>query len=144
PGGSSGSPTTCKSVNSSSAAPNTGYVDPDPTVLKHFQTDQHAAWIAGGSTGTDPSTLLTCELTQLTPNVQCDTGANDGWCYIDTPGAVKGCTQAILFNKQALTAGVTTSLQCIEVAANVLGDGGAAAVLPSAPVVSSDAGTGGD
>ncbi len=48
----------------------------------------------------------------------CDTGSAEGWCYIDQNA--KGCAQEILFSKDALKAGVTTSLQCLE--ASILGD----------------------
>jgi hypothetical protein len=124
PSGSS-SPSACADVTPATATKGTGYTDSmDPTIIQHFKNDQHAAWLAGGSVGDDPAKQLTCELTQLPPNVKCDTGPSDGWCYIDTPGAVMGCTQAILFNPLALTSGVTTSLQCIEKAPDVLGDGG--------------------
>ncbi len=107
--------TTCAQQNSAGAT-GTGYVDLDPTTLQHFTEDQHAAFVASQPTPgeTDPSTLLTCQLTQLTPQIDCSTGSGDGWCYIDTPGAVKGCAQAILFNPQATKGGVVTSLQCIE------------------------------
>jgi hypothetical protein len=94
------------------------YVTPDATVLKEFQNDQHAAYVQGGSVGTDPSTQLTCQLKQLTPNVPCDSGSAEGWCYIDQNA--KGCAQEILFSKDALKSGVTTSLQCLE--ASTLGD----------------------
>jgi hypothetical protein len=90
-----------------------GYINPDPQVLKHFQNDQHAQWVQGGMVGDDPSTYLTCELKQLTPNMHCDTGTNNGWCYIDD-GSVMGCTQAILFNKASQSSNAITSLQCIE------------------------------
>ena len=124
PSGSS-SPSACADVTPATATKGTGYTDSmDPTIIQHFKNDQHAAWLAGGSVGDDPQKQLTCQLTQLPPNVKCDTGPSDGWCYIDTPGAVMGCTQAILFNPLALTSGVTTSLQCIEKAPDVLGDGG--------------------
>jgi hypothetical protein len=102
-----------------------GYTNPDPQTLQHFREDQHAQWAQNGSAGTDPSTELTCQLTQLTPNVKCDTGTNVGWCYIDN-GSVMGCAQAILFNKSALKGGVTTSLQCIEASS---GEGDAAASI---------------
>jgi hypothetical protein len=123
---------TCAQQNSSGAAPNTGYVDLDATTLAHFKADQHSAYVQSqpqpGST--DPSTLLTCQLTQLEPQKDCSTGSEDGWCYIDTPGAVKGCAQAILFNPQAIKGGVVTSLQCIEANAGL--DSGAPAVTPVA------------
>jgi hypothetical protein len=113
--------------------PSGGYKDPDPTVLQHFHADQHGQWVQAGSHGTDPSTLLTCELDQLAPNVDCSvksgSTANDvGWCYLDS--GVKGCGQAILFSPSALQGGVTTSLQCIEASSNVL-EGGASTAPPA-------------
>jgi hypothetical protein len=116
PGG-MGSPTSCSDPLLSGA-----YQNPDATVLKEFRTDQHAAFVAGGSFGTDPSTELTCQLIQLPPNVPCDTSQNSGWCYIDQ--ASKGCAQEILFSKNALRAGVTTSLQCLEASTSITGDAG--------------------
>ena len=107
PGG-NGAPTSCSDPILSGA-----YLDPDPTVLKEFRTDQHAAFLSGGSIGIDPSTELTCELNQLPPNEPCDTGSASGWCYIEQAGTTKGCSQEILFSKNALVAGVTTSLQCL-------------------------------
>jgi hypothetical protein len=135
-----GSPTSC---TDKIIFPNGGYENPDPQVLAHFKEDQHAAWKAAGGNGIDPSTELTCQLIQLTPNMACDTGSSVGWCYIDD-GSVKGCPQAILFNKSALTAGVVTSLQCIEASNSVLD-----AALPSPAPTSTattpdDAGSGGD
>ena len=113
PGG-MGAPTSCSDPLLSGA-----YQDPDPVVLKEFHTDQHAAFVAGGSIGNDPSTQLTCELKQLPPNMPCDTGDVHGWCYIDQ--ASKGCAQEILFSKDALRAGVTTSLQCLEASTSLVG-----------------------
>ena len=107
PGG-SGAPTSC-----SDAILRGAYLDPDPTVLKEFRTDQHAAFLSDGSIGIDPSTELTCELNQLPPNEPCDAGSASGWCYIEQAGTTKGCSQEILFSEDALVAGVTTSLQCL-------------------------------
>jgi hypothetical protein len=36
-----------------------------------------------------------------------------GWCYVEQSGTSKGCAQEILFSKDALRAGVITSLQCL-------------------------------
>jgi hypothetical protein len=102
-----GAPTSCSDPLLSGA-----YVNPDPTVLMEFRTDQHAAFVSGGSLGTDPSKELTCQLIQLTPNVPCNTSQASGWCYIEQAGTSKGCAQEILFSKDALRAGVTMSLQC--------------------------------
>jgi hypothetical protein len=128
-----GAPQTC-----SDPILNMAYQDPEPTILKEFRADQHAAFVAGGSSGTDPSTELTCELKQLTPNMPCDTGSKGGWCYIEQAGTTKGCAQEILFSKDALRAGVMTSLQCLE-ASSGIGDGGAVGII-NAPAPTGDAG----
>ncbi len=139
-----GAPTTCDDPILAG-----GDQDPDPQVLAHFKTDQHAAWAQSNNGGTtDPSTETTCELKQLTPNMDCTAGNANGWCYIDN-GTVKGCAQAIIFNKSALKAGVSTSLQCIE-ASSGIGDGGAVSATANSSSSSSgggtatDAGSGGD
>ncbi|HEX3770744.1 MAG TPA: hypothetical protein VHV30_07770 [Polyangiaceae bacterium] len=161
-GGGSGGPANCDAANPQGIKAGTGWSDPDPTILAHFREDQHAQWQAqyGGAASPppDPSTELTCQLTQLPPDINCSTGDSDGWCYGDTAGFAKGCTQAILFNSAAQSGGVTTSLQCIE--ASSAGDGGTAAVVGNASssggssssgsssgtttTGSSDSGTGGD
>ncbi len=79
PGG-NGAPTSCCDAILSGA-----YLDPDPTVLKEFRTDQHAAFLSDGSIGIDSSTELTCELKQPPPNEPCDTGSASGWCYCADP-----------------------------------------------------------
>jgi hypothetical protein len=62
----------------------------------------------------DPSTELTCELHQLTPDQRCDKqNAAQGWCYIDD-GSAKMCPQALLFSPDALKLGVQTNLECLE------------------------------
>jgi hypothetical protein len=130
-----GAPQTC-----SDAILNGAYQDPEPVILKEFRADQHAAFVAGGNFGTDPSTELTCQLKQLTPQVPCDTQSVHGWCYIENAGSSKGCAQEIRFSKDALRAGVTTSLQCLE-ASSGIGDGGAVGIInPSGPAASGDAG----
>jgi hypothetical protein len=103
-----GAPQTC-----TDAILDAAYVDPDPTILKEFRADQHATFVAGGSFGTDPSTELTCQLIQLRSNWPCDTQDVHGWCYVEQAGTSKGCAQEILFSKDALRAGVTTSLECL-------------------------------
>ena len=65
-----GTPTSCSGPDPRAAPTRT----PDPTVLKEFRNDQHAAYVQGGSVGDDPSTQLTCQLKQLPPNVPCDSG----------------------------------------------------------------------
>jgi len=105
-----------------------GWSNPDPTILMHFKEDQHAGWLASGNpNATDPSTELTCQLFQLTPNVNCSvttstTGNGDGWCYVQTPPPSLTCAQAILFTANAQIDGVVTSLQCLEQAQSVTGD----------------------
>ena len=104
---------------------------PDPTVIKEFKADQHAQLElsgGGGQRAIDPSTELTCEVQQLTPNVPCNTNSkHNGWCYIEQNGATMGCAQEILFSKTALASGVVTSLQCLESSATE----DAAVVTPS-------------
>jgi hypothetical protein len=87
--------------------------------------------LQGGSVGDDPSLQLTCELKQLPPNMPCDTSSQHGWCYVEEADSSKGCAQEILFSKDALRAGVTTSLQCLE-ASTGIGGGDAAAPAPAA------------
>jgi hypothetical protein len=116
-----GAPTSCSGVMGG------GWKDPDPDVRDHFQKDQHAAFVASGNTTgqTDPSTELTCELSQLPPNVQCNTKStaqtSDGWCYVE--GATNGCPQEILFTANARPNNVDTSLQCLEQQPSVLDSG---------------------
>jgi len=131
--------------------PQGGYVNPDPQVLQHFRSDQHATWLMGGQVGDDPATQMTCELQQLTPNKHCDTNGPNGWCYIDD-GSVMGCTQAILFNKASQSSNAVTSLQCIESsgvdAGTLMGAGQSSGSGTSSGTstgsTSDDAGTGGD
>jgi hypothetical protein len=103
-----------------SAVPGGGWFDPPSDILAHFKSDQHAAWAASNNSAVpDPSTELTCELTQLTPNVNCslksasDSGSSDGWCYVESTSG-DSCPQEILFSPNARTANVDTSLQCLE------------------------------
>jgi hypothetical protein len=120
-----GQPTSC-----GAAIAGGGWSNPDPTILKHFQDDQTAGWQASGSPGTDPALLLTCQLQQLPPDVNCSTRASgtaampaDGWCYFQNPSLT--CAQAILFSANAQIDGVVTSLQCLEQAPSVIDAGGA-------------------
>jgi len=109
----------------------TGYNEVEMSVLKHFRTDQHAAWMAGGKNGDDPSEQLTCQLTQGPANVPCDTNSEKpGWCYVQG-AASKGCPQAILFTPGALSNGVVTSLQCIEASINLLDAAAASEPAPT-------------
>ncbi len=122
-----GAPTNCSGVMGG------GWKDPDPDVLHHFQEDQHAGWLASNNTALpDPSKELTCELTQLAPNVDCSvksagTGSvSDGWCYVENAGnSATSCPQAILFSANARPNSVDTSLQCLEQQPSVLDSGAA-------------------
>jgi hypothetical protein len=109
-----------------------GMVPAPAAVLQTFQKNQHDAWIAGGMVGTDPSTLPTCELQQLSqlpsgtdpalcaPPVgtfdaagSCAASSEPGWCYVE--GAAAGlCSQSILFSAGQPPSGTVVSLQCIE------------------------------
>jgi hypothetical protein len=115
--------------DSCAAIPGGGWSAPDPDVLSHFHSDQHAAWLASNNTAfTDPSTQLTCQLHQDPPNVDCSVktaagAASNAWCY-ESNLTNGGCAQAILFTPSAKQQNVTTSLQCLEQQPAVLGDGG--------------------
>ena len=133
PPGMNGVPARCQDVQGGA------YTDADPTVLGEFEKNQHATWMQGGSVGPDPSTDLTCEVIQVTPNTLCDVNDENGWCYVENDGASTKCAQEILFSRTALTHGVTTSLQCMEAAGTLVGaaapaattDAGAAAPAPA-------------
>ena len=121
-----GAPTSCAGVMGG------GWKDPDKDVLAHFRTDQHAAWLASNNTAfVDPSKELTCELTQLQPNVDCSVkgtaASSDGWCYVEAAGnsTSNRCPQAILFTANARPNSVDTSLQCLEQQPSVLDSGAA-------------------
>jgi hypothetical protein len=118
PPGAVGVPTQCTDVKGGA------FVDAEPDVLHEFKNNQHTAWVQGGSTGPDPSTNLTCEVRQVTPNTPCDVNSERGWCYVENTGNSMECPQEILFNPTALVSGVTMSLQCLEASQNFLGDGG--------------------
>ncbi len=114
-----------------------GFTQPDPSVLAQFNAAQHASWVqAGGLTagiGPDPSTLPTCQVTQLVPASNppgpacatshtqveadflggtCAASAEAGWCYVQ--GAAAGtCPQAIVFSPGARPqAGAQIRLVC--------------------------------
>jgi hypothetical protein len=95
---------------------------PDPQVLQAFQQSQHAAFLAGGTTGQDLSLLATCTVTQQPPNTDCATDkTNLGWCYVNEPSMLAGnCQQEIQFTPNSPPNGSTLSLQCLLAS----GDGG--------------------
>jgi hypothetical protein len=118
---------------------------PDPSSLAYFQQQQHIAWLNTGGGGTDPSTLPTCQLDQLsqlpagasasscpTPspatdfdgNGSCKYSKDPGWCYVrGGADAGTGCQQAIVFSHGEPPPGVTVSLQCLEQSVSVLDAG---------------------
>ena len=120
PAGSPGVPTSCSDPDFPAYEP----ADP-PSVLTEFNNDQHAAYLRGGSVGTDPSTYLTCEVKQQAPNSSCDTNTTEnGWCYVENNSTAGGaCAQEILFSKTALASGITTTLQCLEASVSVVSNG---------------------
>ena len=122
PPGVRGVPAHCQDV------PGGAYMDADPTVLRQFKADQHAAWTQSGSVGADPSTGLTCEVVQATPNTRCDVNGESGWCYVENSGTSQGCAQEILFSATARPSGVVTSLQCLEASGTTVGP-----VAPAGP-----------
>jgi len=106
-----------------------GMSNPPADVLSRFQLAQHLAWqdACGGKSScvlTDPSTLPTCQLEELTPttdngkdfqNMTCAASTNAGWCYVE--GAAAGsCSQQIVFTAGYPPAGATVTLQCLEAA----------------------------
>jgi hypothetical protein len=98
---------------------------PEPQVLQAFQASQHAAFMAGTTTGQDLSLLATCTVFQNPPNSACATNKASplGWCYIDQPSMLSGssCQQEIQFTANSPPNGSTLSLQCLL----ATGDGGA-------------------
>jgi hypothetical protein len=111
PPGLNGLPNRCEDVAGGA------YLTPALTVLQDLHRDQHAQWLQSGGPGSgiDPSTELTCEVHQLPPNRVCNVDSSDnGWCYVENPGAAFGCAQEILFSETALTPDVVTVLQCLE------------------------------
>ena len=75
---------------------------------------RNAQWLAGGGVGTDPSTLVTCQLQelvnppagapancptvgQLDINGSCQSSTTPGWCYVEGAAAQAfQCPQAVL------------------------------------------------
>jgi hypothetical protein len=118
PPGAAGVPTQCSDVKGKA------FTNAEPSVLQEFKNDQHAAWVQGGRKGPDPSTNLTCEVNQVTPNTPCDVNGESGWCYVENSGNPMKCAQEIRFSPTALVSGVIMSLQCLEPSVDLLGDGG--------------------
>jgi hypothetical protein len=103
----------------------------DPAVLQLFQTDQHAAFLQGGSVPPDLSTFPTCQVQQILPAAfqgNCTTltdPQNQGWCYVVSPDAG---TQALYFTPNGLPQGAKVKLQCIEASPTFGTTGGTAGV----------------
>jgi hypothetical protein len=97
-------------------------------ILKTFRAAQHATYVnpPNSGKGIDPSTLATCFVNQI-PYSQyssCATpvGSTKGWCYVTDTGT--SCPQAIQFTPGSPPEGSVVSLQCIEAAPTIGGDGG--------------------
>jgi hypothetical protein len=105
----------------------------DASVLATFRADQHAQWLTA-MTGTDPSTLATCEVNQISvsPGTNGNSGScvgagstgEAGWCYVTGTAAGSCDTQAILFTSGTPPNGATVNLQCILENAGDSGTGG--------------------
>jgi len=124
-----------------------GLSTPAADILQHFQQQQHDDWVNAGSTGTDPSTLVTCQMNQLYQvpasapanacnglgskatdfdmNESCQNSPDPGWCYVAGQAAQAfGCPQSILYSNGMPPNGATVSLQCVEQAITDIPDGG--------------------
>jgi hypothetical protein len=97
-----------------------GLSAPDPTLLAAFKAAQETSWKQGGSVGQDPSTLPTCQLTQLSrPRSQdsstedCQASSSPGWCYVP-PALSPDCAQtgAILLAPGTVPVGAQLYLEC--------------------------------
>ena len=119
-----------------------GMTVPNPASLSDFQQQQHLAWLDAGGTGTDPSTLPSCQLNQLSrlpagasasscpapspatdfdATGSCKYSKDPGWCYVQSGAdAGTGCRQAIVFSQGQPPPGVTVSLQCLEQSVSIL------------------------
>jgi hypothetical protein len=97
---------------------------PNAQILQTFNQNQHALWMSD-MVGTDPSTLVTCEVQQIsvaampaggtTSGTCVGMGATNeqGWCYVTGTASGACDTQAVLFTSNALPNGATVNLQCI-------------------------------
>jgi hypothetical protein len=136
-----------------------GLTQPDKTVLDQFNQSQHNAWAQNGGLdaglGPDPSSLPTCEVTQLVASSvvnpaetsgctasasighynligdfqggTCAASSEAGWCYVQGKAAGGSCPQAILFSPGGNpVVGAQISLECI-VTAPTVGENDAAA-----------------
>jgi hypothetical protein len=87
----------------------------DPSVLAALKAQQHAAFVAGGTT-TDRSLFTTCAIPQVLPadftggscklNVE---PAAQGWCYLTNTSV---CAQQIAFSPSAVPLGAIVTLDC--------------------------------
>ncbi len=86
---------------------------PDGALLTSLRKEQHAAWVAAGSLGPDPSSDATCVLHEI-PYVKggsCNSAGSPGWCYVTAPSAGT-CAQAIAFAPGAPPPGALLTLAC--------------------------------
>jgi hypothetical protein len=112
---------TLPSGTGESACNGPGLSVPESDVLSGFQAQQHASWVAAGgpTQGTaDPSTLPTCQVTQLPATAltsgTCAQSSQPGWCYVSGANAGGTCSQEILFSPGTLPNKAVASFQCIE------------------------------
>jgi hypothetical protein len=104
---------------------------------KYCASLEAAGGFTAGQAG-DPDLQPVCALQQLNPvsnagdfsNGSCAASSDNGWCYV-TGSAAGGCPQAILFSNGEPPTGATVSLQCIESAVSVVGDGGSSGTSSS-------------
>jgi hypothetical protein len=99
--------------------PAQGLSVPAADVLSTFKTNAHAQYMTA-QTGTDLSTLATCEVNQISvsPGTDgnsgtCVGGTSEGWCYVTGKTAGSCDTQAILFTPGTPPNGAVVNLQCI-------------------------------
>ncbi|HEY1693265.1 MAG TPA: hypothetical protein VGG39_13950 [Polyangiaceae bacterium] len=114
---------------------------------KYCASLEAAGGYTAGQPG-DPDLQPVCALQQLNPvsnagdfaNNSCAASTDPGWCYV-TGTAANGCPQAILFSNGQPPTGATVSLQCIESAVSVVGDGGSGGTSSSGSSGSSGGGS---
>jgi hypothetical protein len=101
---------------------------PNAQILQTFNQNQDGLWMSD-MVGPKPSTLVTCEVQQLTvaamptggttsgtcvgPTASYSPAGDQGWCYVTGTASGACDTQAILFTQNALPNGATVNLQCI-------------------------------
>jgi hypothetical protein len=104
-------PNTASVSEASVCAAHPGLSVPPSSLLEAFNATQHAEW-ATNMSGVDPSTEVTCEVTQIPTTTTCVGGASAGWCYVTGLNAGSCDTQAILFTPNVIPNGALVNLQC--------------------------------